>query len=170
MSDLPVQPLFLPLVHELARYASAHQDTPLYHRIGGAVDFREKDSASDADPITFVTSPSGRKEKMADGVFGVEVQEPGFYEALHKSGASSVVGADLDLAESDLTALDQGELQAAIRPPGRASEETLSVSPVDASARQSWWRLALFAALLLMVVETVLGNARGQKDVPKAAS
>jgi hypothetical protein len=162
MSDLPVQPLFLPLIHELARYASAHKDAPLYHRVGDAVNLREKSEAL-TPLVTFVTSPSGRKEKLADGVSGIELQEVGFYESVTGTEARRIIAVNADTAESDLTALDQGELQAAVRPAGSVTEAESASTPAEAGERQSWWRLALLSVAVLMVLETILGNLRGQK-------
>jgi len=162
MSDLPVQPLFLPLIHELGRYAASHQDTPLFHRIGTAVDFHKK-KASALDPVTFVTGPDGEKRAVSADAGGVEVQQPGFYEALHASGARTVVAADLDIAESDLTALDSAELQMALRPANRTTDAAPGVQAPGADARRGWWRAALVAMLLLMIAEAIAANARGQK-------
>ncbi len=163
MSDLPVQPLFLPLIHELARYASAHEDTPLFHRVGAAVTVAGGRNGRITDPARSVTSPLGRKEPLAAGTSGIELQIPGFYEAERGSGARYIVAANVESAESDLSTLDPDELVAAIRPGDRPAESPISVTPAEAGARQTWWRLALLAALLLMAAETILGNARGQK-------
>ncbi len=163
MSDLPVQPLFLPLIHELARYASAHEDTPLFHRVGAAVTMAGGRNGKNTDPARSVTSPLGRKENLVAGTSGIELQIPGFYEAERLSGARYLVAANVDSGESDLTALDPDELVAAIRPGGRPAESPIAVTPAEAGARQTWWRLALLAVLLLMAAETIFGNARGQK-------
>ncbi len=163
MSDLPVQPLFLPLIHELARYASAHEDTPLFHRVGAAVTLAGGRNGKGADPARSVTSPLGRKENLAAGASGIELQMPGFYEAERVSGGRYLVAANVDAGESDLSALDPDELVAAIRPGGRPADSPITVTPAEAGARQTWWRLALLAVLLLMAAETIFGNARGQK-------
>ncbi len=163
MSDLPVQPLFLPLIHELARYVSAHKDEPLYHRVGGAVDLRGKEKPAGADPVTAFVLPSGRKETRAEGATGLEPQDVGFYEAIRGSGAPSLIAVNLDPAESDLTTLDQEELGAAVRPAGRLPEPALALTPAEEGVRQSWWRLALMSLALLMVLETVFANSRGQR-------
>ena len=108
-------------------------------------------------------SPLGRKEKVEPGAAGLELNAVGFYEIEHASGARSLIAANVDSAESDLTSLDPDELQAAIRPAGQKAAPAIEVTALEASARQTWWRLALLAVILLMVAETVLGNAKGQK-------
>lgn len=163
ISDLPVQPLFLPLIHELARYAAAHEDTPLFHRVGAAVTVAGGKNGRNVDPARSVTSPLGRKENLVAGANGIELQMPGFYEAERASGARYIVAANLESGESDLSALDPDEFEAAIRPGGRPAESPITVTPAEAAARQTWWRLALLAVLLLMAAETFFGNARGQK-------
>jgi hypothetical protein len=163
MSDLPVQPLFLPLIHELARHAAAHEQTPLFHPVGAVVDPRGRERASTDDATTAVTSPDGRKRRLTSGQSGIELDTVGFYEAERASGARVLVAANLDSAESDLSALDPDELQAALRPAGRPAETATAITNAEAGARQTWWRSVLLALLLLMAAETILGNAKGLK-------
>jgi hypothetical protein len=163
MSDLPVQPIFLPLVHELARYASAHRDAPLYHRVGGAFDLGGGEAATAAGQSANVVSPSGRKQTLPAGVSGIELEETGFYEASRGGAAAASIAVNLDTAESDLTLLDQDELAAALRPANRAEAKATVAAPMEAGARQSWWRAALLAVALLMALETALWGARGLK-------
>lgn len=163
MSDLPVQPLFLPLIHELARYASAHQEAPLYHRVGGAFDLGSGREAAGASRPATVVSPSGRKQTLEAGVSGIELDEAGFYEATRGSMPSIVIAANIDAAESDLTSQDQEEIAASLRPTGPAEGPAPGATLVEDGARQAWWRAALVAVLLLMGLETLLGTARGQK-------
>ncbi len=160
MSDLPVQPLFLPLIHELARYASAHREAPRYHRVGGSVDLRGEEAKHAADPLTAVVSPSGRRERMREGTSGIELREIGFYEAVRGSGMRRIIAANIDPTESDLTSLDQEELAAAVRPAGRLPEAALAATPAEGDARQSWWRAALLSLALLMALETMFANTR----------
>ena len=165
MSDLPVQPLFLPLVHELARYASSHESTPLFHRVGSAADFRATDANPRADRVESVTRPDGRRERLPEGVTSVELDAPGFFEARRASGRTDIVGANLDVAESDLTTLDQGELQAALRP-ARPLTESQAAPDAGPDAAREWWKAALVALLLLTLTEAVLANERGRKHAP----
>lgn len=163
MSDLPVQPLFLPLIHELARYVSAHQEAPLYHRVGAAVDLRGKETAAVADPVTSIVSPSGGKERMAEGASGFEPQEPGFYEAVRGSGARRMFAVNIDTAESDLTSLDPKDLEAAVRPVVRMPDRSLAPPPAEDGARQSWWRMTLMSLLLLLGIETAFANTQSRR-------
>lgn len=162
MSDLPVQPLFLPLIHELSRYASAHKDTPLYHRVGGVGDF-ETQTRTSADPLTATIAPSGRREQRSGAASGLELEEVGFYEGARASGARDLLAANVESAESDLTSLDQGELQAAVRPARGVPGPEAATAPVEASARQAWWRAALLSLAVLMGMETLFSNLRGPK-------
>ncbi|HQZ18001.1 MAG TPA: BatA and WFA domain-containing protein [Vicinamibacteria bacterium] len=163
MSDLPVQPLFLPLVHELARYASAHQDAPLYHRVGGAFDLGDGRDAAPAGRPATVISPSGRRQTLEASVLGLELDEAGFYEASRGSAPPRAIAVNIDTSESDLTSLDLEELEAALRPTGPAEGPARSATPLEDGARQSWWRASLLAVILLMALESLLGAARGQK-------
>jgi hypothetical protein len=166
MSDLPVQPLFLPLIHELARYASAHRETPLYQRVGSSIDIAGRTEPGLEDPPVTVVLPSGRKEKIAEGSSGIELQAVGFYETTRASGARGVTAANIDSAESDLTALEPGELEAALRRASRSVNPEVAVSPGEQGARQSWWRLALLSVALLMLLETLFGNTKAPRVTP----
>lgn len=75
----------------------------------------------------------------------------------------SVFAANIDPSESDLTALDQAELEAAVRPGDRLPDPGLAVTPAEEGVRQSWWRVALMSLGLLMVLETVFANTRGHR-------
>jgi hypothetical protein len=161
MSDLPVQPLFLPLIHELARYASAHQDAPLYHRVGGAFDLGGRDTGLGAGQPATVLSPSGRKQTLPTGVSGIELEETGFYEASRGGAPAAAIAVNMETAESDLTTLDQEELAAALRPAVHADSPRRAPAAMEDSGRQAWWRAALLSVALLMALEAVLGSARG---------
>lgn len=167
MSDLPIQPLFLPLIHELARYAAAHKDAPLYHRIGASVDLREREGPTRAaDPLVSLILPSGKKLPMAADASGLELTEAGFFEAIRASGAQHLVASNLEASESDLSALEADELEAAIRPATRPSNDVVPLRPAEGPERESWWRAALLSVALLMALETVMANSRR----PKATS
>lgn len=163
MSDLPVQPLFLPLLHELARYASAHQDAPLYHRVGGAFSLADGKAAGDGGRPATVVSPSGRKQNLAADTIGIELDEAGFYEASGGGAPSSLIAVNIETTESDLTSMDQDELEAALRPSVRVQKPAQASLPADDGIRQLWWRAALVSVALLMALESVLGTFRGHK-------
>jgi len=162
MSDLPVQPLFLPLIHELVRYVSAHEEAPVLHRVGEAVTLADRAAINPRAPLS-VLSPAGRVEKRSEGSTGVELTQVGFYEAELASGARKVFAANVDPAESDLSVLDPDELEAALRSTGKATAPLPAAGPAEAGAGQGFWRLGLLGVVLLLVAETVLGNAKGQK-------
>jgi hypothetical protein len=161
-NDLPVQPLFLPLIHELARYASVHRDARLYRRVGEALDFDAGAEPKAAGRIS-VVAPDGRKQTLAADVAGVELEEAGFYEVTRGAGSSNPIAVNINTAESDLTPLDPEELAAALRPSGKGLEPTRQVAVIESSQRQVWWRAALLTAALLLLAEAFLGTARGSK-------
>jgi hypothetical protein len=163
MSDLPLQPLFLPLVHELARHASAHRDVPLFHRVGEAVDLANG-SLGVIDRVVTLQTPAGRTEQITDRQSGIELTDIGFYEASRASGGVTLMAANLGTGESDLSFFDSSELEAALRPRETAATaaEAAALSPTSES--QSWgWRALLVALVLILGLEAVLANTRGQK-------
>lgn len=167
-NDLPVQPVFLPLIHQLTRYAAGYAERKRWYTVGEVVDLARDPSgiASDSTRGTLVAlSPSGdRKLIPSDERPVLELDERGFHEMRPESGSRTVaIAANVAIAESDLSRVDPEELALAIAPAPRdslvANEETLTEAGLaePEPQRHLWWWL-LAAAFLLLVGETVLGN------------
>ena len=71
-----------------------------------------------------------------------------------------VVAANVDPAESDLTAIDPDEFAAAVTMGAAETPEALSegVPRAELERQQSLWRWLLVLALVLFLAETVYGN------------
>ncbi|HEX5436148.1 MAG TPA: BatA and WFA domain-containing protein [Gemmatimonadaceae bacterium] len=159
-NDLPVQPVFLPLLQQAATYAAAYTPDRPWVTVGEAV--RTDSSAGPAVAIT----PSGAHRRLGRGRGGatLEFAEQGFYEIRQSGGAhdsTRTVAVNVDLAESDLTRLDSQLFATAVAPSGgpRAHADALAqLTPADLERRQSVWWYLLVAALLLMGAETVVAN------------
>ena len=70
------------------------------------------------------------------------------------------MASNVDLAESDMTAIDPEEVVAGARAERAACRPRAKAPPTDQaqeSAQRVWWYL-LFAGVLLLGVETVVGN------------
>ena len=167
-NDLPVQPVFLPLIHQVARYAAGYAERRRWYTIGEVVDLARDPSgiAADSGRGTLVAlSPSGVRTLIPpDRRPVIELTERGFHELRLESGGGTVsLAANVAIAESDLSRIDPEELSLAIAAPPRdslvADGETIAAAGVAEPQREThlwWWLLA--AALLLFVGETVLGN------------
>ena len=110
-------------------------------------------------------TPSGERLPIdGEGPDVIELMEQGFYEIRAQGGDTdtpAVVASNVDLGESDMTGIDPQEVAAAAT--GRAGgttaagTETMVTDQARESAQRLWWYL-LFAGLILLGAETVLGN------------
>lgn len=183
-SDLPVQPVFLPFVHQLVRYLAGYEEPQRWFLAGGVLDLatldgdsRGADGGGRAEWV--VESPSGERvlEQVRGGSRFVEFEESGFYE-IRPLGSQTddrrVVAVNLDPRESDLTALDADELAVAIMPQATTAEAAVSldtrVSPEERERRQGLWWYLLVAVLLILVAETVVANRRPRRGWIRSAA
>ncbi|MCI0433073.1 MAG: BatA domain-containing protein [Gemmatimonadetes bacterium] len=172
-TDLPVRPVYLPLVHQLVRYASGYAEPSPWFTAGQVLDVYagrvqpESDSAGAPadrsgarDGNATAIAPGGERQPVpASGL--LVLAEQGFYE-VRGAGARGdfTVAVNLDFGESDLTAMDPHELTAALEPRGDAARVTAvaQVRPEDRERRQSLWWYLLLAAFLILATETALSN------------
>jgi len=178
-TDLPLQPVFLPFMHQLAKYAGRYSDPRSSFTAGEVLDlsrhgeltamFGDKtngQAAGGTGPALVLQSPSGRRARLhANGRDHLaELHEAGFYElrdAATAIGSGRPIAVNVDPAESDLSHLDPQELIAAVTSrttdAAHASAAATS-SPEDLERRQRIWWYLLLGALLLMATETVVSN------------
>ncbi len=178
-TDLPLQPVFLPFMHQLAKYAGRYADPRSSFTAGEVLDlsrhgeltamFGDKtngQAAGGTGPALILQSPSGRRTRLhANGRDHLaELHEAGFYElrdAATAIGSGRPIAVNVDPAESDLSHLDPQELIAAVTSrttdAAHASAAAAS-SPEDLERRQRIWWYLLLGALLLLAAETVVSN------------
>jgi hypothetical protein len=164
-SDLALKPVFVPFVHRALRHLGSYREPKPWRTVGDIVDPGLQTSARGSEVSRVALSPSGQRISLdGDGPEVLELAEQGFYEfrAQGRDGDQPVVVAsNVNLAESDLTAVDPQEIVAAAM--GRAGDATAAgptAPPSDEaqeSAQRVWWYL-LFAGLLLLGAETVVAN------------
>ena len=183
-TDLALQPVFLPLAHQLVRYASGRSDAIEAFTTGQVLDVSDARAmetaglgevadalAAEQDRIAF--SPSGITRNLGDASAGTKgrfltLTEAGFYE-IRPPGADNVrpvaVAVNVERAEADIAGLDPEEfaatlgsgMGAGVLPPGEA-ERALELRRADQEQRQSYWRLLLLGAFVILVIETVVSN------------
>jgi Aerotolerance regulator N-terminal/von Willebrand factor type A domain len=160
-NDLVLQPVFLPFLHQLVKYAAAHVESRPWYTVGEALDLGGE--AGLAGKAAAVTAPLGETERLPAGRRTLELVEPGFYEVrrLDGGGWSRLAAVNFPPAESDLAALDPEELASAVRPEGalraaRRGEPALTKE--ERESRQAFWRYLLIAAFTFLATETVLSN------------
>ncbi len=183
-TDLALQPVFLPLAHQLVRYASGRSDAVAAFTTGQVLDVSDSRAmetaglgevadalAAEQDRIAF--APSGSTRNLGGATAGSEdrfltLTEAGFYE-IRPPGADDVrpvaVAVNVERAEADIAGLDPEEFAATLGsrtgdsalPPGEA-ERALELRRADQEQRQSYWRLLLLGAFVILVIETVVSN------------
>ena len=125
------------------------------------------------DTELMAVSPTGRRMPVSEGERAgfLTLEEQGLYE-IHDATSAGVgpltIAVNVDLAESDLTAVDPEELASALT--GRVGGDRLDgaappreIGPEDLERRQSVWWYLLVAAFFLFVAETVVSNRLSQR-------
>jgi hypothetical protein len=159
-SDLPLSPVYLPLVQQMVRYLG-EREVSAWHRLGQA--FAVAKGTEGTPPA--VDTPSGARMKQGvvskDGEMLLTGREPGFYRLRYAAG-HDFAAVNVDGREGDFAKLNQEEFLAAFTggDPAAARAEAGSEreSGEETEARQrAWWPL-LLAALLLLAAESVLAR------------
>jgi len=159
-TDLALKPVYLPLVHQFARYLSRYEVPMNWQTVGQVVDLSVLFNGR-ADRV--VVTPSSAQTKVPASEPGViELDEQGIYEVRGTSGPAQQIAVNLEPTESDLSPMDPGELAAAVT--GRASaaesasQEPAALTPVEAERQQGLWWYLLLAGLVLLTAEMVVSN------------
>ena len=163
-NDLAVKPIFLPFVHQLARYLAAYREPEPWLTVGEVLD-PSRTLAGHPNDIRTVISPSGQRIALdPEGGDVVELSEQGFYELRAQAtggGPAATVAANVDLSESDLTPMDPRDVAAAAtgRPAdGEGGAQTAEMTDATREATQRVWWYMLFAAAIFLAAETVVSN------------
>jgi hypothetical protein len=159
-SDLPLSPVYLPLVQQMVRYLG-EREVSAWHRLGQA--FAVPQGAEGTPPA--VDTPSGARLKNTnvskDGEMLLTGREPGFYRLRYAAGYD-FAAVNVDGREGDFAKLDQEEFLNAFTGGDPAAARAADTGPAESGeeieARQrAWWPL-LLAALLLLAAESVLAR------------
>lgn len=159
-NDLPITPMFLPLVRQMLEYLGGREAGSFY-TIGQAFTASpDKDGSSPA-----VDTPGSKRlddiRKNASGEQFVDPGEIGFYRLRYRD-RDEFAAVDLDTRESDLAKLNVDDLIASITPNAEEKAAQAAQSPGltadEKEARQRLWLPLLLAALSLFVIEAVLAR------------
>jgi hypothetical protein len=159
-TDVPFHPLWVPLLHQLARRSLAGRETRPWFTAPHVLDIgRQREM--------IVESPSGERIRVAPDSSrpSVELRERGFYElrdAATAIGAGQPIAVNVDLAESDLSHVDAAELVASITTREErgtsAARPTLPGTEQELERQQAVWWYLLLGAMLLLAAETIFSN------------
>jgi aerotolerance regulator-like protein/VWA domain-containing protein len=165
-TDLPFHPLWVPLLHQLARRSVAGTEARSWFTAPHVLDLG-------ADRDATVESPSGERIRVPadDARPSVLLRDRGFYEIRPSGtalGAGRPIAINVDLAESDLSHFDPAELVAAVtskRAGPADARAPLAGTAQEMERRQAIWWYLLFGALLLLAAETLLSNRLSRRSL-----
>lgn len=173
-NDLVLQPIFLPLAHQMGRYLADYGESSESYLAGQVLDLWGRlgpwgsDGPDETSEELVAISPTGRSIPLPveETARFLPLEDRGLYE-IRPQGAnpgdgSYAVAVNVDLAESDLATADAEELIAAFTAGTGAALNAQSQDPTirveDLERRQSLWRYLLIGAFVLLALETVLSN------------
>ena len=168
-NDLPVQPVFLPLVQSLVRHAAGWTPQRPWETVGQVLAL----SDDNARGPRVAVAPSGERTRWgeADSLRSLPLREQGFYEIRDADAVapSRVVAVNPDPTESELGAFPPDELSRAVAPAGAATATAAGATTLSAAERerrQTLWWYVLVVALLLLAAESVLSNRLSRSARP----
>ncbi|HEX7123801.1 MAG TPA: BatA domain-containing protein [Gemmatimonadaceae bacterium] len=172
-NDLPRQPVFLPLIHQLARYASAYRASKSVYEVGEAVDLgaggtvqSAGDTATAPATAHVVVAPSGARMRVGGegGLAALVPREAGMHE-IRRAGAPGerprLVAVNVPARELDFSRIDPTRLTSAVAPIPETVGQADDAGPADPATQEReqslWWYLLVVAAGLL-VAESLLAD------------
>jgi hypothetical protein len=159
-NDLPLTPLYLPLVRQMTRFLG-ERETRAWNPIGQSFTV----AAAKDGSLPAVDTPAGERlterKQTATGELIVNAKEPGFYR-LRYAEKSDFAAVNVDTKESDLTKLNLDEFIASVTgadpnaQTATVGNEKLTNEEVESRQRVWWWLLVV--ALLLFLTEAILSR------------
>ena len=175
-NDFPVQPVFLPFVHQLGKYLAAYAPERTWFTAGEVIDLSHYPAATavasamsgdgEIDGELVVEFPSGesRVQQLGSDARYLTLEEQGVYRVRvlgNDDGPVGTVAVNVNPAESDLATIDPEELVGSVTtaaPGERRASLAATLTPAERERRQGVWWYLLIAALLVLVAETAISN------------
>ena len=163
-SDLPLQPVFLPLVHQLALYAARHVERPSSYVVGQVATIGLDQLAGNEAVV--VVGPSGQRTRreLSGQPLALQLDEAGFHEIREARAGGrllDLVAANVDPEEARLDPMDPADLGVAA---GAVDSVTAAASVAELASgteqerRQGMWWFLLAAVGLALAAETLVGT------------
>jgi len=175
-NDFPVQPVFLPFVHQMTKYLAAYAPERAWFSAGEVVDLSVYPSVTatasrpsavqEGDRELVVELPSGDRNVQpvgSDAPF-LTLEEHGVYRVRllgDDDGPVGTVAVNVSTAESDLSTIDPEELASAVTASTsgeRRSSLAATMTPAERERRQGLWWYLLLLAVVVLVAETTVSN------------
>jgi len=159
-NDLPLTPMFLPLIRQMLQYLGGREAVSSYV-IGQALS-----TPADTDgSLPALDSPTGKRlddaRKYASGEQSIQANEIGFYRLRYRD-RDEYTAVNLETKESDLTKLNIDELVASVSPSADDRNSRPASAPGltadEKEARQRLWLPLLLSALFLFLAEAVIAR------------
>ena len=178
-NDAPRHAMYLPLVHEAARYLAQYEEPEAWHAVGRMLDISapigavvRQGAVGTLGTTGVAVSPSGAQTTLGqNGVKSIELAEQGFY-SVRLSGSGDrrpyAVAVNIEPSEADLSALMPAEFLTAATNGSSVvkngqSLDSPEVTPVDMEKKQAIWWFLLVAGLLALFIESVLSNRQSRR-------
>jgi hypothetical protein len=185
-NDLAVQPIFLPFVHQMARYVSGRGETLPWFNAGQVLDVSDVRAMATAGLLQgteeaqslagerVVIDPAGSSVRLpgGNGPHYLTLKDAGFYTMRPTGSGESrplAVAVNVDMAESDPATMEPQEAAGALARivstdgGGSGAGRAVQLQQQDIERRQSIWRLLLAAVLVLLAAETLMANRRSSR-------
>ena len=172
-NDLATKAVYLPFMHRVIEHLADYAPPSPWYSAGQILNLAEQNIMVGSSGVAVaeyaVMSPTGNRIPVAvsgERAGFITLVEQGLYE-VHDSNAADgrplMVAVNVDLAESDLAAVDPEELGSMVTGRAGGSREVesgmvRSVPPDDLERRQSIWWYLLMVAAVLFVAETLVSN------------
>jgi hypothetical protein len=161
-NDFALQPVFLPFVHQITKSLAGFRPPAVSQMVGDVVDLQtipELGLTGEGKGALTATGPDGQATPITDVL---QLAAQGFYSLGRGGEELAVLAANVDVRESDLTAVDVEELGAALAPPGAGATSTQAAAveqtPSERESSQGLWRYLVLGVLLLLVAEVFVAN------------
>lgn len=162
-SDLPLQPVFLPLVHQLVLHAARHVSRPAALTVGRIAALGRDEIGSVGEVAIVSPSEVRSRNTVGEAPLAVPVTEAGFYEVREAGPGGRVLvllAANVDPDETRLGGMDPADLGVAVGAvdSGVVRSRPVVLSPAEQEGRQGLWWFALAVVALLLAAEPLIGN------------
>lgn len=156
-NNLPLKPLYVALMGEVANYLSNTQRLETQQFAGQVLGL-----SADAGNYGQLLDPQGRRilglgEKLNSDA--LRLAQTGFYELINASG-NQLIGVNIDPSESNLTGISNDKIeqwqQAATRIQANASNNTQAINSEEKI--NELWLLVFAMASVMLIIESILAN------------